>query len=222
MPACRQCGKENPAGTTVCSYCATPISADSKGAAQQETPPQVHKVVFTPPAAAKPIKRATPIQAGRAAKSSGGIEWIPWSEMSAGQKAGRATAILLALLMILFLLRMFLGGAKSSIKTMISASPQPSESPLTDADRADGLVSICQTVKIYGIPKDDNEAADVARHSEDLFKLPGNRNFERSIFILTTLAREFQSGALTMSACPQQSTPGANQTPAAAIPTPRS
>jgi hypothetical protein len=205
MPACGQCGQENPAGTTVCSNCATPLAADAKSAGDTVAPSQVHKVVFTPPPAPKQVKRPASIPAAPAAKSGGGIEWIPWSEMSGAQKAGRAGAIGVAILVVLFMMRMFFGGAKSSVETVIGVRAQPSEPPLTDADQADGLASLCQTLKIYGIPKDDNEAADVARHSEDLFKLPGDRSVARSIFVLTTLAHEFQTGALAMSACPAPS-----------------
>jgi hypothetical protein len=160
-----------------------------------------------------------PIQ-GALAKPNKGIQWIPWSELTGGQKAGRTIAAMLALLVILFLLRMFLGGAKSPGETVVTTNAQSSEPPLTAADRADGLASICPTIKIYGVPKNDDEALNVANHSEDLFKLPGDRSVERSIFILTALAREFQSGSLAMTACPTPSnqTPVPNQIPAAPSP----
>ena len=214
MPACRQCGKENPGGTTVCVYCATLVSADPKVTAESEASSQVHKVVFSPPPLA--AKRIGPIQSAPP-KPSKGIQWIPWSELSGGQKAGRAIAAMLAVVAILFLLRTFLGRLKlPGDQTVATTTAQSSEPPLTAADRADGLASICPTIKIYGLPKNDDEALNVANHSEDLFKLPGDRSVARSIFILTSLAHEFQRGSLAMSACPPPSAPAPNQMPAAA------
>jgi hypothetical protein len=215
MPACRQCGKENPGGTTVCIYCTTPIAGDLKASAASEAS-SVHKVVFTPP---PPLKRVAPVQTAPASKPNKGIEWIPWSELSGGQKAGRAIAALLAALVIAYLLRTFLGGAKSPVGTSIAPNSQPTEQPLTAQDRVDGLASICPTLKIYGIPKNDDEALNVARHSEDLFKLPGDRTVEHSTSILTALAHEFQSGSLSMNACPPPpAAAGANQMPSSPPP----
>ncbi len=218
MPACRQCGKDNPEGTVVCGYCAAPISSRASGEAGAPLP--VHKIELAPLAASKPVKRAPAIRPARAGMAKGAIEWIAWNELTGRQKAGRAAAILFVLLLFGTLLRLAAGRIGSSFGPRTVASPEPSQSPLTATERADGLASICPTVGIYGVPQNDNEAVEVARHADDLFKLPGNRPPERSRYILTRLAREFQSGALKSSDCPSRSSPSANPTPAM-FPTPR-
>ena len=150
----------------------------------------------------------------------GAIEWIAWNELTRGQKAGRAFAIFIALLLIGTILRLAIGRIGSSFGPGTVASPEPSQSPLTAEERADGLASLCPTVGIYGIPQNDKDAVEVAQHADDLFKLPGDRPRERVMYILTRLAHEFQSGALKPSDCPPTSTPSASPTPTM-LPTPR-
>src|SRR5713226_6733856 len=118
MPACRQCGKQNPEGTAFCGYCAAALASPAKppGAPQPTTlsggqakpPPEptasILKHEIKPPAMpAKVLKPESRLQPGRAqsppppptndGKGKGvSIEWLPWGELSAGQRAGRAAA----------------------------------------------------------------------------------------------------------------------------------
>jgi len=220
MPACRQCGKDNPEGTVVCGYCAAPVSSDASAEPRARASAPIHKVIHTPPAAPKLAKGAYPIEPPPVPKAKRAIEWIAWSELTAGQKAGRLIATLLLLLMIFFLLRSIFGRVGSPGESRAVANPRSTESPLTGEERADGLASLCPTIGIYGIPQDDTAAVEVARHADDLFKMAGNRPPERSIFILTTLARGFQNGALKSSDCPPRSLLSASPTPTM-LPTPR-
>src|SRR5277367_1669555 len=60
MPACRQCGKDNPEGTVFCGYCATPLA---RPGANPVSPPKPSSNPVSPPPSAQssaPQPKATP------------------------------------------------------------------------------------------------------------------------------------------------------------------
>jgi len=239
MPACRQCGKQNPEGTVFCGYCASSLGAPSKApvaplskpavapppnpsiGAQAKPPPEPtasilkHEVkpAAVPPTVFKPESR---LQPGRAqtpppapppadAKAKGGsIEWLPWGELSAGQRAGRAAAGVVVLILIFFFLRGMLRGVASSNQ---STSDQQGTVAMSDNDRRDGIESLCKIFQIYGIPKNQQDAIGAAKNAAEMFKLAGNQSPERSTFILTATAEEFRAGKLQGNDCAQAGAP---------------
>ena len=212
MPACRQCGKQNPEGAAVCGYCAAslvpaeaapiagaepPALSIKKHAIRKQAPPKV----FKPESKVLPASSAPPID-GKS--KGGGIELLPWSELSAGQKGGRAAAGVVVLLLILFFMR----GVLSNVGALNqSAAPQSSEGPLTDNDRKDGIVSLCKVFQIYGIPKDQKNAVGSAKNAASMFKLGDDQSPERSFFILTMIAGEFSAGKLSDQDCAEVGEP---------------
>jgi hypothetical protein len=231
MPACRQCGKQNPEGTAFCGYCAATLAAPSKppgaptpnpspGAAAKMPPEPAASILkheVKPQAApAKVFKPESRLQPGRAqtppppppgdSKAKGGsIEWLPWSELSAGQRAGRAAAGLVALILIFFFLRGMLRGLSSS--NTGATEQQGSAVAMSEGDRRDGIESLCKVFQIYGIPKNQQDAAGAAKNAAELFKLAGNQSPERSRFILTAIAEEFRAGNLNGNDCAQAGAP---------------
>jgi hypothetical protein len=212
MPACRQCGKENPEGTVFCGYCATPLApprpAEPKPAPESSPSIQKHEIrrqappkVFKPESRVRPAP-ASPAQPGR---GGGGFELLPWNELSGGQKAGRVVAGVVVLFLFFFLLRGFLHGGGATNRS--ASAPQGSTDSMSDGDRKDGIESLCKVFQIYGIPKTDLDAAAAAKNAGELFKLAGNESPERSEFILTTIAGEFRSRKLTADDCAQAGAP---------------
>lgn len=78
---------------------------------------------------------------------------------------------------------------------------------MTDGDRHDGIESLCKVFQIYGIPKNEKDAAGSAKNAAELFKLAGNQSPERTTYILTTIAEEFRSGKLKEPDCAQAGAP---------------
>ncbi len=148
-----------------------------------------------------PASSAPPID-GRS--KGGGIELLPWSELSAVQKGGRAAAGVVVLLLIFFFTRVFLRNAGASNQ---SAASQSSEDPLTDNDRKDGIASLCKVFQIYGIPKDEKNAVGSAKNAASMFKHGDDQSPERSVFILTMVAREFSAGKLSDQDCAEVGEP---------------
>jgi len=193
MPACGQCGKDNPEGTVFCGYCAAPLMSEPKPAGRPIVTPQIRGGSSSaPPKPVKPEIRtptfhtAPPPSSGGSGK--GGFELLPWSELSPGQRAGRVAAALVVLLLILFLIR----GVLSSITGIGGTSgPAPvaegSNPPITEGDRRDGIESLCKVFQIYGLPKNDNGATEAVHNAAELFKLAGNQSPERSTYILTSI-----------------------------------
>ncbi len=177
MPACRQCGKQNPEGAAFCGYCAASL------------------VPAKPPGSPSPIDGKS---------NGGGIELLPWSELSAGQKGGRAAAGVVVLLLIFFFMRGVLRSVGASNQ---SAAPQSSEGPLTDNDRKDGIASLCKMFQIDGIPKDQKDAVGSAKNAASMFKLGDDQSPERRFFILTRIAGEFSAGKLSDQDCAEVGEP---------------
>jgi hypothetical protein len=218
MPACDQCGKDNPAGTAFCGYCATPLTpsndpGSSKPGGRQIVTPQIRGGSAPPPKPSKPEIRtptfntATSSGAAGKGKGKGGFELLPWSELSSSQRAGRVAAIAVVLFLILFFLRTILRslGGRGTIEPAPSA--QGSGAPITEGDRKDGIESLCKVFQIYGLPKSDHDAADAAHNASELFKLAGNQSPERSSYILNTIVADFRSGKLGQSDCAEAGAP---------------
>src|SRR5258708_25206393 len=72
--------------------------------------------VFKPESRLQPGRAQTPLSPppGDGKAKGGSIEWLPWGELSAGQRAGRAAAGLGVLVFIFFFLRRVLRGVSSS------------------------------------------------------------------------------------------------------------
>src|ERR1700739_460806 len=118
MPACRLCGKQKSEGTTFCGSCAAslvsakppksppPIPPDEPSPKPTEPPTlsiQGHEIrKQAPPRVFKPESKVRPAPASFAppifappidGKRKGSrVELLPWSELSASQKGGRAAA----------------------------------------------------------------------------------------------------------------------------------
>jgi hypothetical protein len=198
MPACRQCGKENPEGTAFCGHCATPLTTKANPPAESAPVRPLHEVRTSPPKALKPEMRIQPAPppppAGTPTKG-GGIQWIPWSELSGGQRAGRVLAALVVVLLVFTFARGILRGLSGMGGGSSANSPtaESSDVPMTDGDRRDGIESLCRVFQIYGMPKNDKDADESVRNAAELFKLGGNQSPERSLYILKAIARQFRA-----------------------------
>ncbi len=144
MPACGQCGRDNPEGTAFCGYCGYPLAKPAGKPSSSQLKPGVNPVSLPsakppPPPPAPPPKMlrkpevrmqtfATPPPADEG-KSKGGFEWIPWSELSPGQRAGRSVAVVVAVLVILFFLRGMLRG--------VVGGGTAGTAPRTECERSD-------------------------------------------------------------------------------------
>jgi hypothetical protein len=213
MPACRQCGKDNAEGMAFCGYCAAPlakpadnpISAPSiRGSSPQPKllKPEIRTPVFHTPGSPPPSN-------GGEEKGKGGFQWIPWSEISLAQRAGRAIAAVVGLFLILLLVRVMwrsVGGARSG-SSENAPSAESSGVPMTEGDRKDGIESLCKVFQIYGLPKNDHDATEATRNAAELFKLAGNQSRERSTYILTTIVQEFRSRKLSQADCAEAGAP---------------
>jgi hypothetical protein len=221
MRACRQCGNQNPEGAASCGYCAaslapakpSPIPPDEPSPNPTEPPtPFIRKhgirkqappKVFRPESKVRldPASSAPPID-GKG--KGGGIELLPWSELSVGQKGVRAAAGVVVLLLIVFFMSGVLRNVGGSNQ---NAASQSSEGPLTNNDREDGIASLCKVYQIYGIPKDQEKAVGSAKYAASMFKLGDDQSPERSFFILTMIAGEFSAGKLSDQDCAEVGEP---------------
>jgi len=225
MPACRQCGKDNPEGTAFCGYCGTPLpkpAADPRSTKPRPagnpipappirgSPPSLQPKPFKPeirtPVFHSPPPPPPPAEPVAKGGDKGGFELIPWSELSPGQRAGRSIAAAVVLILIFFFVRGMLrglGGARGTGEP----SAESSNAPMTDGDRKDGIESLCKVFQIYGLPKNDHDAAEATRNAEELFKLAGNQSPERSAYILTAIIGEFRGGKLKQADCAEAGAP---------------
>jgi zinc ribbon protein len=205
MRVCAQCGRQNLDESAFCGNCAAPLRgqrpannpefASSRAASPEPPLPKPEQPIFRTAPGASP---------GPAPIRKGGIEWIPWNDLTPGQKLGRALAVAIGLLV-------FYSMAKSVFRTIIPSTPpaatqssvvqQNATTPLNDADRKDGIVSLCKVFQIYGVPKNDAEATSAADNANELFKLTGGQSVDRSRIILRQLAQEFSSGKLKATDC---------------------
>ena len=219
MPACGHCGKENPEGTAFCGYCASPlmqpvtdpVGQSSKPAGRPIVAPQI-RGGSPPPTSPRPFKpeTRTPTSSssgGGGKKGKGGFELLPWSELSAGQRAGRVAAGAIVLFLILFFLRGMLRSVGGSGASVPAISADGSNAPITDGDRKDGIESLCKVFQIYGLPKNDSGANEAVHNAVELFKLAGNQSPERSTYILSAIVGDFRSGKLGQADCAQAGAP---------------
>jgi hypothetical protein len=220
MPACRQCGKENPEGTAFCGYCATALARPT---GDPTSPPPAPKPAGNPvssgpargapPPEPKPFRPETrtsaraPSSDGGRGKGGGGFELIPWSELSANQRIGRSIFAFVGLLLVFFFFRTIIRGMGGSGTSASVPSAQSSNAPITDSDRKDGIESLCKVFQIYGLPKTDHDATEAANNAGQLFKLAGNQPPERSEYILTSIVQEFRGGKLGSSDCEEAGAP---------------
>jgi len=221
MPACGQCGKDNPEGTAFCGYCATPLmkpnvepSQSSQPAGRPIVAPQIRGGSPPPASSPRPFKSEsrTPISSsggggGGGKKGKGGFELLPWSELSAGQRAGRVAAGAIVLFLIFFFLRGMLHSVGGSGGTASAPSADGSNAPITEGDRKDGIESLCKVFQIYGLPKNDSGANEAVHNAVELFKLAGNQSHERSTYILSSIVGDFRSGKLGQADCAQAGAP---------------
>jgi len=213
MPACRQCGRENPEGMAFCGYCATALARPA-GAAASPAPTPTGDPASSPPTREarspqtnKPFKPEvrTPSSAG---KGKVGFELIPWSELSPAQRAGRSVAAVVLLFLVFFFIRGIIRGLGGMSGTSENApSAKSTGAPITEGDRKDGIGSLCKVFQIYGLPKNDHDATEAARNAAELFKLAGNQSPQRSEYILITIAQEFRSGKLSQRDCADAGAP---------------
>ena len=90
--------------------------------------------------------------------------------------------------MVFFFLRGILRDLTGSRGNSAPApSAEGSNAPITEGDRKDGIESLCKVFQIYGLPKNDKDAAEAAHNAAELFKLAGNQSPERSSYILTSI-----------------------------------
>ena len=214
MPACPQCGKDNPEGTGFCGYCATPLekpapAPDSSSPKLKPAPsPQIRGGSSPQSKPRNPAPRPSAPSSGGKGKGGGGFELLPWSELSSSQRAGRAGAALIALFLIFFFLRTMMRGLTGSHETVETApSTQGSNAPISDGDRKDGIESLCKVFQIYGLPKTDKDGTEAAQNAGELFKLAGNQSPERSQYILTSIVQEFRGGKLGATDCANAGAP---------------
>jgi hypothetical protein len=130
-----------------------------------------------------------------------GIELIPWSELSPGQKAGRGAVVAVIVIVVLAALRGVGGMFSSRGGGQEPSEPGQDAAVLSASDRNDGLQSLCRVFQIYGIPKTDSDADAAAKNAAELFKLAGNQSPARSAVILDQIAHEFSAKKLTASDC---------------------
>jgi hypothetical protein len=174
----------------------------------ESAPARTLHEVRTPPKSLRPevrIQAAPPPPPAGTAVKGGGIQWIPWSELSGGQRAGRVLAALVVVFIVFSFTRTVLRGLSGGVGGSSATSPtaESSDVPMTEGDRRDGIESLCRVFQIYGMPKTDKDAEGSVRNAAELFKLGGNQSPERSLYILKTIARQFRAGTLGAPDCTQ-------------------
>ena len=191
MPACPKCGSNNPAGAGTCQNCAASLtSAETYQAPAAQKPP--------PKRAAPPPPPLPP------PKSDGGFQWIPWGQLTSGQRLGRAIAIAVAALVVFLIGRSIVrvvAGGNSTAVTSPAQSGKALPPGMSDVDHASAIVSLCKVFQIYGMPKDDNDAYATAKNASEMFKTVGDHDQEASMGLFTAVATEFSSGRLTEKDC---------------------
>jgi hypothetical protein len=173
----------------------------------ESAPARTLHEVRTPPKSLKPemrIQAAPPSPPAGTPVKGGGIQWIPWRELSGGQRAGRLLAALVVVFIVFSFTRTVLRGLVSTGGSSASApTAESSDVPMSDGDRRDGIESLCRVFQIYGMPKNDKDADESVRNAAELFKLGGNQSPERSLYILKAIAGQFRAGSLGAPDCTQ-------------------
>jgi hypothetical protein len=135
------------------------------------------------------------------AEKKGGIEWLPWKELSGGQKFGRLLITLLVLALGIAVIRIALDSALKRRGAARNPTRGVNEAPLSANDRSDGVRSLCKVFQIYGMPLTEKDAEAAAKNAQELFSLAGNESPGRSAYILITIAKEFRTGKLKSDDC---------------------
>jgi hypothetical protein len=200
MPACGQCGKDNPEGQIYCGFCAARLDDAARvGAGAPASGVQAGAAPGVSGSIPRDFQR--PVIDTSAPEKKGGIEWIPWRELSSGQKLGRVFATAIILLLSVVVIRGILDFALTSHRAAPRPPVKTENAPLAATDRKDGIQSLCKVFQIYGLPRTVADADEAAKNAQQLFKQTGNETPDRSALILTTVAREFQSGKLKAADC---------------------
>ena len=226
MPACEHCGKDNPEGTVFCGYCAAPLMSEPKPAGRKIVAPQIRGGSPPPASPAEPPKLEirTPafqtLAPSGAGRGKGGFELLPWSQLSATQRAGRVGAGAIALLLMLFAVRGMLHSLIGSNASGSAPTADGANLPIAEGDRKDGIESLCKVFQIYGLPQNASGATEAVHNAVPLFKLADNQSPERSRYVLTSIVGEFRGGKLGEADCAQAvaplakvASPGAGSTP---------
>jgi hypothetical protein len=154
-----------------------------------------------PPKIFKPEVKVQPAPAGNI-PGRGGIELIPWNKLSSTQKAGRALAVVIVLFLGFFFLRGIFRGIAPS-RPGAPSTPDLDAASISDSDRGDGIESLCKVFQIYGLPKNEQDAAASVKNATQL----SNKSPERSTAILTSVAQDFRAGKLKEDDCAQAGHP---------------
>ena len=157
MPACGQCGKDNPEGTAFCGYCASPLMTPAairlrsrrSRVAGRLWPPQIRGgSPPAPPSSPRPFKPETRtphfvVKRRRRQKRQGRIRVAPMERTFPGQRAGRVAAGAIVLFLIFFFLRGMLrsvGGARGderarTVGAMVRTLRLPRATAKTESNR---------------------------------------------------------------------------------------
>jgi hypothetical protein len=201
MPVCGQCGKDNPEGLIYCGHCAAPMDASAPASRRAVAPSDSSKSPASGAKPSMPRQFRPPVVDLSAPEKKGGIEWIPWNELSFGQKAGRMLLTVVIIVLSFAVIRIALDFALHRKEPAQRRAASADAGPLTASDRKDGVQSLCKVFQIYGMPQTAADADAAAKNAQELFKLAGNESPGRSEFILTTIASEFQTGKLKADDC---------------------
>jgi hypothetical protein len=93
MRSCPRCGKQNPEGNVFCGSCGSALTSGdpaAERAVESAAEVQLSRRTITP---APYAYEAPTVESERRRRR--GIEFIPWRELTPGQKLGRSIALLL-------------------------------------------------------------------------------------------------------------------------------
>jgi hypothetical protein len=100
---------------------------------------------------------------------------------------------------------MLFGGHRAGVPA--AEQTQAENAPLSDAERRDGIESLCKVFQIYGLPKTENDVAAAVKNAGELFKLGGGEAPGRGGYIFQSLAGEFRDKKLGGTDCAQAGAP---------------
>ncbi len=96
MPACAQCGKQNPEGNVFCGSCGIPLAG---GGALGDAQASHQRMGGSAPRPFTPS--AEPSHLRRDPERRKRIEWIPWNHLTVGQKIGRSILLMMVLIVVI-------------------------------------------------------------------------------------------------------------------------